>query len=169
LKDNVVIQLLTGKDCEISDNGKSIDEFEPGTCSILMAVLCTEPLHPGMSRGRGNLTFLFSTDEAKGWTETIYQNLRLRLADAASARDTSTVRYEAIDYLKRTCLIESRPTGAHGLWEELQRMAEMYQQRIHSSSNPRNKLTVPSIKNASPAPDVLSSTVDSGSCLTPDT
>jgi hypothetical protein len=156
-----------GKDCEISDNGKSIDGFEPGTCAILMVVPCTELLHPGMSRGRGNLTFLFSTDEAKGWTQTKYQILRFRLAEAASAHDT--VRYEAIDHLKRTCLIESRPTSAHGLWEKLQRTAEMYQQRIHSSSNPRHKSTVPSIKNASPAPDVLSSTVNSGSFLAPDT
>lgn len=156
-----------GKDCEISDNGKSIDGFEPGTCAILMVVPCTEPLHPGMSRGRGNLTFLFSTDEAKGWTQTIYQDLRFRLAEAAFEHDT--VRYEAIDQLKRTCLIEIRPTSAHGLWEGLQRTAEMYQQQVHRSTNPRHKLTVPAIKNASPAPDVLSSTVNSGSCLAPDT
>jgi hypothetical protein len=167
LKDNVVIQLLTGKDCEISDDGKSIDEFEPGTCAILMVVPCTESLHPGLSRGRGNLTFLFSTDEAKGWTQTIYQNLRFRLAEAASTHNT--VRYEAIDHLKRICLIESRPSSAHGLWEELQRMADMYQQQSHSSSNPHHKSMDPSIKNASPAPDVLNSTVNSGLCLAPDT
>ncbi|KAG2037756.1 hypothetical protein BDR03DRAFT_1010375 [Suillus americanus] len=134
LKDNVVIQLLTGKDCKICDNGKLIDEFEPG-----------------LNRGRGNLTFLFSTDEDKGWTQTIYQNLRFRLSDATSTHNTV------------------RPMSARALWEEVQQFAEMFQLQSHRSSNSRHVSMAPFVKNASPAPDVLSSTVNSGSCLVPDT
>ncbi|KAG2112317.1 uncharacterized protein F5147DRAFT_684639 [Suillus discolor] len=131
LKDNVVIQLETAKDCEICENGNPIDEFEPG-----------------LGRGRGNLTFLFSTDEAKGWTQSIYQKLRFRLAEAASTRSTA------------------RPTGA--IWGNVQQFAEMYQQQSRRSSNSRHEPMASSIKNASPAPDVFSSTINSGSCLAPD-
>lgn len=141
-----------------------MDEFEPGACTIMMGMLCAEPLRPGLSRGRGNLTFWFSTDEAKGWTQTIYQNLRFRLAKAASKH--STARYEAIDHLRRTCLIESRPTGA--IWGNVQQLAEMFQQQSRRSPNSRYEPMASSIKNASPVPDVFGSTINSGSCLAPD-
>ncbi|KAG1792935.1 uncharacterized protein HD556DRAFT_1376770 [Suillus plorans] len=131
LKDNVVIQLQTAKDCEICENGNAMDEFEPG-----------------LSRGRGSLTFWFSTDEAKGWTQTIYQNLRFRLAKAASAQSTA------------------RPTGA--LWGQVQQSAEMFQQQSRRSSNSRYEPMASTIKNASSVPDVFSSTINSGSCLAPD-
>ncbi|KAG1906516.1 uncharacterized protein F5891DRAFT_1002663 [Suillus fuscotomentosus] len=131
LKDNVVIQLETAKDCEVCENGNAIDEFVPG-----------------LSRGRGNLTFLFSTDEAKGWTQSIYQKLRLRLAEAASTHSTA------------------RPTGA--IWGKVQQFAEMFQQQSRRSSNPRYEPMASTIKNASPVPDVFSSTINSGSCLAPE-
>ncbi|KAG1748716.1 hypothetical protein EDB19DRAFT_222400 [Suillus lakei] len=131
LKDNVVIQLQTREGCEFRDNGYSIPEFEPGH-----------------NRGRGGLTFLFSTDETKGWTQTIYQNLRTRLPEAAS--EQSTVR----------------PTRA--LWDTLRARADMFQQHSYRSSSSRHESMAPSIKNASPPPDVFSSTVNYGSCLAPD-
>ncbi|KAG2362691.1 hypothetical protein BDR07DRAFT_1460735 [Suillus spraguei] len=135
LKDNVVIQLRMRNDCQVCDNGKSIDAFVPG-----------------QNRGRGDLTFLFSTDESKGWTQTIYQNLRFRLTEAASKHDTV------------------RPAGARGLWKKLEDLAQMFEEhRRHPSSNSRHESMPPSVKNASPVPDVSSSTVNSGSCLAPDT
>ncbi|KAG1745863.1 uncharacterized protein EDB91DRAFT_1119149 [Suillus paluster] len=68
LKDNVIIQLETRKDCEIRD---PIREFEPGK-----------------NRLRGSLTFFFSTDEAKGWTSTAYQTLANFLKKSASTQKT---------------------------------------------------------------------------------
>lgn len=135
LKENVVIQLRMGEGCQICDNGKSINSFSPG-----------------QNRGRGDLTFLFSTDESKGWTPTIYQKLRFRLTEAASNHDIV------------------RPAGARGLWQKLEDLAQMFEtQHSHPSSNSRLESMAPSVKNASPVPDVLSSTVNSGSYLTPDT
>ncbi|KAG0704265.1 hypothetical protein DFH29DRAFT_873884 [Suillus ampliporus] len=68
LKDNVVIQLETTKDCEVQG---LIHEFQPG-----------------MSRLRGSLTFFFSTDEARGWSSTTYQTLVTFLTQSGSPIDT---------------------------------------------------------------------------------
>jgi hypothetical protein len=79
LKQNVVVQFTTERTDKWKETELKYKGFKGGMYSFSRVLHCfakTSGMHiAGATRGDGNLTFLFSTSQERGFTATSYQQL----------------------------------------------------------------------------------------------